>query len=175
MKRLIIIISLLLLAFPTGALADGSVIQGEILNVGEDRLNSNPLRTITFTCTGDSVDGSVPDTIMTIRNFEKVKGWCFRGVETYPISGGTAPDAASIFVFDDGDMDLLGSEDGTTPYAGLNLIHATLKRACFGNLYLPRAGLHTNYFTPVKGLLTLKVIDQATASADYAIVLIFSR
>lgn len=179
MKRLIIITSLFLLIFPMKALATtGSVIQGSVIDVGEDRLNSNPLRTITFLCTGDVTDGSIPDTVLTARNFEKIKGWCFRGVEAYQTTVGSAPDAdaASVFVLDAQGMDLLGSEDGgTTPYAGLNLIHATLKRACFGNLYLPRAGLHVNYFTPIKSLLTLRVIDQSTASADWTIVLIFSR
>ncbi|MBA7713240.1 hypothetical protein ES703_122240 [subsurface metagenome] len=70
---------------------------------------------------------------------------------------------------------MLGSEDGgTTAYNGLNLIHATLKRFCFPNLYTPRAGLHMNYFPLVKSLLTLKVSDSA-ANATITIVLIFSR
>lgn len=179
MKKLFIITLLLLLAFPVGVFAAaGTVIQGSVVDIGEDRLNSNPIRTITFLCTHGEANaaGNIPNTELTARNFEKVKGWCFRGVEAYPTSGGTAPDAASVLVYDAQGMDLLGSEDGgTTPYAGLNLIHATLKRRTFPSVHLPRAGLHVNYMPVVTSTLTLDVNDQDTAGADYTIVFIFSR
>ena len=173
-KLLIIIVSIFLLAFPTGALATtGSVIQGDAVDVGEDRLNSNPIRTITFLITA-TAGGIIPDTDLTARNFEKVKGWCFRGVEAYP-TGGTAPSAANVFVLDATGLDLLGSEDGgTTAYNGLNLIHATLKRYCYPNLYTARAGLHMNYIPLVKSLLTLSV-SNSSANGNITIVLIFSR
>ena len=171
MKRLIIIISsLFLLAFPTGVFG-ASIIQGSIVNVGENRLNSNPTRTLEYVCVGN------PDNEeMTVRNFEKVKGWCLTWVEVFPTSGGVAPDAASIFILDEEDMDLLGCEDGsTTPYAGLNIIDADYKRACYPNLFLTRAGLHTNYFPTVRSLLTLKVIDQGAATGAFTIRLTFER
>lgn len=174
MKKLILILlAIVLLAFPVGALAAAGVIQGSAVDIGEDRLNSNPIRTITFLITA-TAGGAIPDTVLTARNFEKVKGWCFRGVEAYP-TGGVAPTAASVFILDADGLDLLGSEDGeTTAYNGLNLIHATLKRFCYPNLYTPRAGLHMNYIPPVKSLLTLKVTDTA-ANATITIVLTFSR
>jgi len=92
------------------------------------------------------------------------------------IPGATAPDAASIFLLDADGLDLLGCEDGsTTAYAGLNLIHATLKRACYPNLYLTRAGLHVNYFPTVRSKLTLKIIDQDTANGMFTVRLTFER
>ena len=169
MKRLIIIISLLLLlVFPVGVFA-ASVTQGSVVDVGEDRLNSNPTRTLEFVCVGN------PDNEeMTARNYEKVKGWCLTWIEVIP--GTTPPDAASIFILDEEDMDLLGCEDGsTTPYAGLNIIDADYKRACYPNLYLTRAGLHVNYFPTVRSLLTLKVIDQGDATGEYTVRLTFER
>jgi len=177
MKKLFIIVSLFLLAFPAISFGTvGSVIQGSVVDVGEGRLNSNPTRTITFLCTGDVGDGSIPDTVMTVRNFEKVKGWYLYEVEAYPTSGGTAPDAADVFILDANTIDLLGSEDGgTTAYAGLTLIHATLSQTAKPNMYLPRAGLHINYYPIIKNLITLKVANQATASANWTIVLTFVR
>ena len=170
MKRLIIIISLFLLVFPA-VVFGASIVQGSVVDVGEDRLNSNPTRTLTYICVGN------PDNEeMTARNFEKVKGWCLTWVEVFPTSGGVAPDAASIFILDEEDMDLLGCEDGsTTPYAGLNIIDADYKRACYPNLYLTRAGLHVNYFPSVMNLLTLKVIDQGAATGAFTIRLTFER
>ena len=174
MKRLLIIVSLLLLVFPAGVLAAAGVVQGTVVDVGEDRLNSNPLRTITFVITA-TAGGVIPDTEMTNANFEKVKGWCFRGAEAFPTSGGTAPTAANVFVLDANGMDLLGSiNGGITAYAGEGLVHATLKRACFPSIYLAYSGLHTNYYTTVKDLLTLKVSNSA-ANANITVVLIFSR
>ena len=179
MKKLFIIILLLLLAFPVGVFAAaGTVVQGTVVDIGEDRRNSNPIRTITFLCTHGEAGaaGDIPDTELTARNFEKVKGWYLYQVEAFPTSGGTAPDAADVFILDANDIDLLGSEDnGTTAYAGLNLIHATLGRACLPNMYLPRAGLHINYYPLIKNLITLKVANQATAAANWTVVLTFLR
>jgi len=120
--------------------------------------------------------GTVPETAVPtwFTNYlAKEKPYYLYRVEARPTSGGTAPDAASVFLFDANGMDLLGSEDGTTAYSGLNLIHATLPRATVPNLYLPRAGSHLNYFPEIAGTLSMKVIDQSTASADFTIDLIF--
>ena len=171
MKRLLlIIVSLALIGFPAGAFG-ASITQGSIVDLGEERLNSNPTRTLTYLAVGNPANE-----VMTASNFEKVKGWCLTWIEVFPTAGGTAPDAASIFLLDADGMDLLGCEDGsTTPYAGLNIIHATLKRACYPNLLLSRAGLHINYFPPVNSLLTLKVIDQGAATGAFTVRLTFER
>ena len=171
MKKLFIIVSLLLvMAFPTGVFA-ASITQGSIVDVGEERLNSNPTRTLTYLAVGNPANEE-----MTWANFEKVKGWCLTWIEVFPTSGGVAPDAGSIFLLDSDNLDILGCEDGSiTPYAGLNMIHATLKRAGYPNLYLQRAGLHVNYFYTVRSQLTLKVIDQGTATGQFTVRLTFER
>ena len=128
---------------------------------------------ITFVCTGSTVDGSIPDTALSTANLALVEGthYLYR-VTTYPTSGGTAPDAADVFVLDSAGQDLLGSVDGgTTANKGLNLIHATLTKSAFP--YEPTMG--TFYTAPVNGSLTLKVSNQATISANYTIEMIFSR
>jgi len=158
------------MAFPTGVFA-ASITQGSVVDVGEERLNSNPTRTLTYLAVGNPANEE-----MTWANFEKVKGWCLTWIEVFPTSGGVAPDAGSIFLLDSDNLDLLGCEDGsTTPYAGLNMIHATLKRAGYPNLYLQRAGLHVNYFYTVRSQLTLKVIDQGTATGQFTVRLTFER
>jgi len=134
---------------------------------------------VTFTCVGGTAGdaGTIPNTDITAditRLLTAKKPYYLYRVIAYPTAGGTAPDAADVFVLDANNLDLLGSEDnGTTAYAGLNLIHATLTQSTLPNIYLPRAGLHANYFPEVTGTLTLKVSNQATASADWTIELIF--
>ena len=175
MKRLILVLGMvLMLTIPSMLFAAGSVTvtQGKCpiaATIGKEH------RTLIFTCTGDASDGSIPDKEISTANFNYIKGWYLYRVEAYPTSGGTAPDAASVLVFDADDMDLLGSEDGSTAYAGLNLIHATLKKACLPNMYLTRAGLHVNYFYEIKSKLTLSVTDQATVSANWTVVLTFVK
>ena len=176
MKKILIIILLFLVTFPAISEGAGSVVQGSIVNVGQENRDSNPARTITFLCTGDSGDGTVPDTVITVANFEKVKGWYLYEVEAYPTNGGTAPDAADVFILDANTIDLLGSEDGgTTAYAGLNLIHATIPKACIPNMYITGQTAHVNYYPMIKNLITLKVVNQGTVSANWTIVLTFVR
>ena len=97
-------------------------------------------------------------------------------VEAYPTAGGTAPDAADVFILDADGMDLLGSVDGsTTAYRGLNLIHATLKYATTPDIYHLGQTAHADYHPVVTEALTLKVSNQATARADWTIVLTFIK
>ena len=141
---------------------------------------TNPMRQVRqliFTCVGDVGGGSIPDTAISESDLEFIRGWCLMIVEAYPTPGTiTPPDAANIFILDSNGMDLLGSEDGgTTPYAGEDMIDATYKRLCFPNVYLAYSGLHTNYHKPIIGLLTLSVAGQGTNSAEYMVVLTFSK
>jgi hypothetical protein len=176
MKKCMILI-LVGLLIPSIGLCAGAATSVSFDTTGVAESNHEPeIRKLIFECTGDSITGAITNKTINEHELKFIKGWCLVGVEVYPTPGGIAPNAASIFILDDGGMDLLGSEDGgTTPYAGLNLIHATLKRRCFPNLYIPRAGLHTSYRVAVTGLLTLKVIDQITGSANWTVALIFSR
>lgn len=123
-------------------------------------------------CTGDSSDGSIPQTAISAVNADLLAGYYLYSVSAYPTSGGTAPDAADVFILDANGEDLLGSTDGgTTANKGLNLIHATSKKTT-----LPySAYLSTHYYPGVTGALTLKVSNQATVSANYTIELLFAR
>jgi len=175
MKKFIITIFIVLLLIAGQVWAAGSVTQ-TITEIAKDTY------IVTFVCIGDASNGSIPNTATT--DFDSagnslngtIRGLRLKEVKAYPTSGGTAPDAASVFILDDDSLDLLGSEDGsTTAWAGLNLIHATLPRSAVPNRYLPRAGQHQNYWPVVDGVLTLKVSDQGTASADYTIELKFGK
>jgi hypothetical protein len=172
MKKLIMfIIVVLMLAIPALSWAvPGSCVQTQA-NYPE-----SGMRKVIFTCTGSSVDGSIPNTDTSAAITSFIKGYQLFQVDAYPTSGGTAPDEANVFILDAKGLDLLGSEDGgTTAYEGLKLIHATLVRTAIPSIYLPRAGVHLNYFPYVTGTLTLKVTAQATVSANYTVGLYFWR
>jgi len=121
-----------------------------------------------------ATDGSMTATPLTANNIRKVRGMYLMQVDAFPTSGGTAPDAASVFVYDENAIYYLGSEDGgTTAYAGLNLIHATLAKACIPNMYLTGQATHINYYWPIRGALTVAIADQATSTAHITIILTF--
>lgn len=170
MKKMIIVFALALaLLFPSSlwAAAAGSVTQ-----TPELFSNGSAFR-VTFVCIGSADDGSIPNTAIATDTITALKGtYYLYTVSAYPTSGGTAPDAADVFILDANNEDLLGSADGgTTAKNGLNLIHATLKKTTVPySAYLSQA-----YEPLITGVLTLKVSNQATASADYTIELIFKR
>ncbi len=171
-KLLTILIAICLIAFSSPVWAAGTVTQTL------EKVSKN-IRTITFVCTGDSGNGSIPNTDTNVPNTAFIRGWHLTKVEAFPTSGGTAPDEADVMIYNANGLyplDLLGSEDfGTTPWAGDALIHATLTQACVPNMHLPRAGLHANYYPEITGVLTLDVDGQGTGSADWTIVLTFEK
>lgn len=169
MKKILYLTLVLYLLSSVAALAAGVVSQ-------MPATISDNTRTITFTCIADSAAATIPNTDTNSSNTAFIKGWYLYSVEAFPTTGGTAPDAADVMIYDADGLDLLGSEDGgTTAYAGLALIHATLKRRVLPNLYLPRAGLHVNFAPIITGALTLDVDNQATNSANFTVVLTFVR
>ena len=85
MKKLFIVMMALL--FAGAAFGAGTVTQEE------DRVNTGT-RTITFTCIGDSSNGSIPDTDVSDPAF--IKGWRLYDVEVNP--GTPAPDAADVLI-----------------------------------------------------------------------------
>lgn len=172
-KAFIIFMTVLLFASTTWAA--GTVTQS-IVEI------SKGVYQVTFICIGDSGNGSIPNTDTADNGSNGnvlngvIRGTLLYRVEAFPTSGGTAPDVADVMIYDSDGLDLLGSEDGgTTAYAGLSLVHATLKRRTIPNLYLPRAGLHSNDYPLIASVLTLDVDNQGTASADWTIVLTFVR
>lgn len=116
---------------------------------------------ITLACTGDSSDGSIPSTTVDVSHL-KGKFYLYQ-VVAFPTSGGTAPDAADVTVTMDG-QDLLGGK-------GVNLIHATATQDVF-----PYSTFMSSWRFPlITSNLTLAVANQATASANFTILLKFVR
>lgn len=167
MKRLLLILTtIFLLCWSLSVFAAGSCTQTAAVTTGG-------FTTITLTCTGDAANGSIPNTAISAANMALVQGTHYLyTVSAYPTADGTAPDAADVFILDANGEDLLGSADGgTTANKGANLIHATLKQTTF-----PYNGTASTYYFPsVVNTLTLKVANQATASANYTIELTFVR
>lgn len=169
MKRFLFIIFIVFFV-ASNAIAAGSVTQGDVVRIADGT------HTITFTCTGDASDGSMPDTVITAENLKKIAGWFLYDVTAFPTVGGTAPDAASVFIKDANGLYLLGSiDDGTTAYGGLNLIHATGTRSTVPYKYIAGITGHIVFFPDVINTLTVVVADQATASANWTIVLTFIK
>jgi hypothetical protein len=159
--------------FTSLVFAAGSVTQLTRENYPDSDLK---IKKLIFLCTGDAANGSIPNTDTSASNTSFIEGWRLFQVEAYPTAGGTAPDAADVFILDADGMDLLGAIDGsTTAYNGANLIHATLKYATHPDLYTLGQTAHSSYYPVVTGALTLKVSNQATASANWTIVLTFIK
>jgi len=173
MKKLLLAIVLAMI-LPFQVWAAGSCVQS-IDAIPNANAVVPTTKVVSFVCTGDIAGGTVgtiPNTAMSATIAAAVRGLFLYTVTAYPTAGGTAPDAADVFILDAAGEDLLGSVDaGTTAKNGLNLIHATLKKTTFPySTYLQQA-----YFPAVTGILTLKVSNQITASANYTIELVFVR
>lgn len=113
-------------------------------------------RSLYFDCNGNA----------TVAQFEtdKFKGWHLFSAEAWPVSGGTAPDAADLTIkaVDQKNglvlEDLLGGN-------GVGLIHATLAQRC-----APKSTFTGLADYPlVKTSLKFDIANQATASADFVI------
>ena len=131
---------------------------------------------VIFSCSGDVANGTIANADISAVNLKLIKGWKLTAVDAFPTSGGIAPDAADVMIYDKSGLDLLGSEDGgTTAYAGLNLIHATLARRCLPNLFHAGQAEHLSYYPVVTETLTLDVDNQATNSANFTVILTFEK
>lgn len=171
MKKRILILMMLMLVIPSMALAVNSVTTQKLDDVGI----GSPTRTITLTTTM-ATPGTYSDTVITQANIlSEVMGWYLYEVAAFPTSGGTAPDAADVFILDGNGRDMLGSVDnGTTAYNGANLIHATLFYSCVPDIYSVGGG-HQALFVPVTGPLTLRIANQGTALANITFILTFVK
>ena len=169
MKKTLAIIFCLALVFVSSlAFAAGTV------TVTRNSVVPKFVEQIIFTCVGDvagATAGSIPNTAFTQQDLRYVQGMYLYAVTAYPVSGGTAPDAADVFILTPNNEDLLGSTDNTTAGNGLNLIHASLQKTC-----IPKLGaVSVNFYPVVSEILTLKVLNQGTAEADWVIVLTFVK
>jgi len=169
MKKLFLIAALVAaLVLPAELWAAGSCSQA-LSRIGYQGM----MKTVTFACTGDASDGSIPDTAISTANMAELGGMYLYQVRAWPTAGGTAPDAADVFILDAHSEDYLGSADGGTTAGtrGANLIHATLPKSARPYSYFMSA----DHYFPVTSTLTLRVANQATHSANYTLELVFVR
>jgi len=178
MKKLLI--ALCLLFYSTFAYADGSVTI-------EPGYGDDSTFTIKFVCVGDASDGDVPDTDTDSQTYlgepftKFIQGMHLYEVRAY--AGATAPtDDTDIFLFmyldEDTKIDLLGSVDNSTAYAGLNLLENTgaLGRATLPDLYNKRAGEHFTHYWKITGKIELSVSsDQAVNNATWTVEAVFVK
>lgn len=125
---------------------------------------ANPImKKLTFFCTGDAANGSIPNTDISAANIAALEGFYLYMVSAYPTAGGTAPDAADVQILQ-GTFDILGGK-------GVNLIHATARQ----DVYPYSLFMASWRYWPITTTLALSVANQATHSANFAVELIFVR
>lgn len=164
-RFLTLLFGLLLVAIP--GFAAESVVEGNLEQSGPG------IYEVAFTIT-TAADGNIVATAFSNTLIASLKGKYFLQVDAFPTSGGTAPDAADVILKDENGIYYLGSiDDGSTAYAGLNLIHATIPKSCIPNMYLTGQTTHINYYWPVRGALTFDIINQGTDSADITLIFVF--
>jgi hypothetical protein len=161
MKKLWILLAAVLLSFPSLLMAAGSCTQTPYTYAPGSAV------VIKLVCTGDIAGGTVgtiPTQTITTANMAHILGvYYFYQAKAYPTSGGTAPDAADVAVLMDG-QDMLGAK-------GVNLIHATATYDTF-----PYSTFMSSYRYPmITNTITVTVANQATASANWTIELLFVR
>lgn len=137
---------------------------GSCVETDKDYMDYGTGYLVTLTCTGDSSDGSVPDTVIGDTAMARIKGKAYLySVTAFPTSGGTAPDAADVTAKMSNE-DLLGGK-------GTGIIHATATQSTY-----PYSEFMTGYWKPVViDSITVSVANQATASANYTINLFFQK
>ncbi|MCK9520473.1 MAG: hypothetical protein M0R74_15830 [Dehalococcoidia bacterium] len=161
MKKILLTIILFLLFCAQVFATAGSAVQSMATSADNSSIK------IKLVCTGDSSNGSLPSAqgIISAAYMAKLNSstYYLYQVRTYPTPGGTAPDAADVTVTMDG-QDLLGGK-------GTNLIHATATQDTF-----PYSTFMSMYRYPkITNTLTVGVANEATASCNYTIELIFVR
>lgn len=161
MRFLITILTVALLAIvPTCAMGAGTV-------TAEVNKISNNVRTIVLTCTGDSSDGTIPDTSTddmvdtdgdTVHASSFIEGFFLFRVVVENDSGDTD-------VTDDSDV-YIKHADGTDMLDGDGVDQLDDDTVNYIRLY---------EYDPVLDAITLDVDNQATASGVYTITLVFVR
>jgi len=157
MKKFLLSLVILLLT-PAILFAAGSCVQTDV------SAYTGGFTIIKLVCTGAADDGSIPDTAFSAANMAMIQGTHYLyQVKAYPTAGGTAPDAADVVILMDG-QDILGGK-------GVNLIHAT---ATYDTA--PYSTFMSAYRYPaITSTLTLRVSNQATASANYTVEVVSVR
>ncbi len=149
MKRLTCLLAVVLLLAQM-AFAIGTVTQGLTYNYGETQM------VLTFTWTGDSVNGTIPDTAISSEYASRVYGLYLLGVQTNP---GTGPPTTLY------DLVLNDASGEDVMRGALANRSSTITESG----YPPVTGV------PIDGTLTLVMSGQSVASATGLVKLYFSK
>lgn len=152
MKKILgILVGLMLLLSPLVAMAAVSTI------TYTEKMISNNVGVITFTCTADSTDGTY---LSTVSNDKDIEGYVFL-VITNPGATGPTDDTTDIVLNDADGIDIMGGEmtdvDETDSEQFVPLVNSV-----FGSRY-------------VKGVLTPVITNNAVNSAVIVISIYFYR
>ncbi len=162
MKKYLIAFLILL---PTLVFAAGSSV-----TISQDEVRANngdtAVRYLQFACVSDDTDGSIPNTTVDEDNnadhYEFIKGWYL--AEVHYVQGGTAPDAADLYIWDVlhgvDTIDLLGG-------AGVGIVTAATPTST-----PPLLG-GFSWIRPITKGFIFDVDNQATNDATYTITLEF--
>jgi len=178
-KRMLGIAVALVLIFSGAALAaEGYVWSVQQFDNGPPGFNSSIAVTVACTAKADaSVTASLTSTDLhtfgsggkTITQWMK-GGYLYYVTADLTVGGTAATDNSDLVVLDSGDMDLLGSPDGgTTPYAGANIIHSTLKRGTLPYQYNAGLTSYSPFYHQILGPLTFDVTNNAVNDATFTL------
>jgi hypothetical protein len=129
---------------------------------------------VQLVCTGATADNGSDDVSLSSDAMALIAGkYYLYGVFARPTAGGTAPDAANVFILDKTTgEDYLGSADaGTTANKGANLVHATLPKSTAPYSYQ----MSSWWYFPIKADIKVRVTAQATVGGNFTIDLNFQR
>lgn len=158
-KYLSLLIAILfMVSSPTFAIAAGTVTETTLFTGANTA-------TIVFACTGDAIDGSIPDTAMSVSIINKLKENSFYlyKIRVVPGAVGYGPaEDSDLYITDADGTDILGG-------AGVNNVDNVTTREFF-----PEVGGSISV-QPVTGALTMGVDNQAEPAALWTITLYFVR
>jgi hypothetical protein len=139
-------------------------------SVGTPEFFSNGTGQVTVTCEGSGSTDEVTVAITSLEGYGTKTGYFVTDVTAWTPAGGTAPDEADVLIFDTTvdstiKQDMLGSTDGTTAVNGLGLIDSGL----VPQRVKPVTTNGSEGPMQVYGDILVRVVNQATAGADYKI------
>ena len=136
--------------------------------------------TVTIKCVGAPSDTSSDTLLWQGRSLtDIIKGKYFYQVCAAPLAVDPPDDSTNLLIYlklnRDEKVDILGSEDNSTAYHGLNIIDSTTPECAVGNMYIKRAGEHVNHFWKIDNTITIDIDNQTDTTAEYTLTLYFVR
>lgn len=122
---------------------------------------SNQVSTVCFSCIGDSIGGSIPNTTMSDDIYRKIRGMFLNSVEAIPGNIKPAVDS-DIKILDEFGYDMLGGN-------GIDLLNNISPTMAKPNVSNRLDGI------PVKSKITISVENQSVNSAQYDIICVFTK